>query len=184
MPPSFLRESAFCDNVFNDMAMMLTENRDRPTYRRELLQPELLDFSHDSLHHLDDFVHTLHQEMIPSEELTRMSLRMGAYVGEVIRLNCTEMEFHWLDYQDAANKSAAVNAAGMSVQVAAVLWAEDADRMCFPIAKVCKYLEDRQPDESLYAYARLAISRQQRREEPLLREQDRTLPGIDLVIDA
>src|SRR5262245_50787584 len=100
----FKRKSEFRDQAFEELARMLTEELGDPPYRRELLDPQKLDFSLASLEHVDDYLDVVHQDQPGEEDLLRVVLRCGAYVGEVIR-RLSPRGYHWLDYEGAARRA-------------------------------------------------------------------------------
>ena len=158
---SLFKKSApvFCDAALEDLSRMLTQEDERPTYRRELLQAERLDFTLESLKHIDEYLEIVRQDEIPNEHMTPLVLRVGAYAGEVIRRNTTDIEFHWLDYKQGARRSSMVRSNGMCLELAAMLWSSDKD-MCFPLAKVCKFIENG-PEDSLYFLATVLTTKRE-----------------------
>jgi hypothetical protein len=150
----FKRKPQNQDAGLLDLAMMLAGDDDNPTYKRELLSPAKLDFSLESLRHVDEYLEALHKEPPTDQDLMRAVLRCGAYVGEVIRRN-SKVEYHWLDFNEAARQSKLVKDFGMSLGTAGVL-AEGPERMCFPLGKICKYIENGSED-SVYFFARMAL---------------------------
>ena len=67
----------------------------------ERLRRAALDYSLDSLHVVDEYLDSLHEnrEVIPDEEWRVTVLRAGAYVGEVLRRE-TGGRWGWIDYND------------------------------------------------------------------------------------
>jgi hypothetical protein len=94
---------------------------------------------------------------LADEESSRLILRAGAYVGEVIRRHTPPpRRWHWLDYEQAAKVQPMVASLGMSIGTAAVLWDGD-DGVTFPLAKVAKYLVYGQED-SVKIYAQVIVA--------------------------
>ena len=152
----FKRKPRFNDLAFKDLSEMLTADEESPTYRRDCLDPDRLDYSVDSLSHLDDYLQLVHDAQVEDpQELMRVVLRAGAYVGEVVRRNAP-IEFHWMEYRHAARHSSFVKQLGMSLGTAAVLWAGE-DRICFPLGKVGKFLENG-PEDSVLTFAKVIVN--------------------------
>lgn len=81
----FKRSPKFQDLAFQDLSIMLTEDTENPTYKREHLNPSLLDFSLESLHHIDEYLEVVHKSApIDDSDLMRVALRCGAYIGDAI----------------------------------------------------------------------------------------------------
>jgi hypothetical protein len=133
---------------------MLFQDRENLTYKRELLDERRLDFSVESLKHLDEYLRALHDDPPQEKELVRVVLRCGAYAGEVIRKNSPE-RMDWLTFQEAVKHSDSVKELGQSLGTAGILWMNP-ETMCFPLAKVGKFIENGDED-SVYSFARVMI---------------------------
>jgi hypothetical protein len=153
---NFFRKSPkYIDHEFSDLSIMLCQDSESPTYRRQLLDPSRLDFSIGSLQHIDPYLDALHAEPPQHEDdLMRVVLRCGAYVGEVIRRNSPN-EMHWVAFKEAAKHSAFAKGLGHSPATTGILW-RDPENMCFPLAKICKFIENGRED-SVYSFARVIL---------------------------
>src|SRR5262245_32363193 len=150
----FKRTPAFHDKAFEELAEMLWMDDEQPTHRRELLDAATLDFSVHSLAHIDDYLDAVRADGVEGEVLMRVVLRTGAYVGEVVRRHC-KTEYHWVDYEQASRESRMVKDIGVHLGTMGVLRASP-DTMCFPLGKVCKFLEAGRED-SVQFFARTII---------------------------
>jgi hypothetical protein len=150
----FKRTPVLHDKAFEELAEMLWMDDEQPTHRRELLNPSVLDFSVHSLAHVDDYLDAIRGDGIGGEVMMRVVLRAGAYVGEVVRRH-SKTEYHWVDYAQAASESSMVKDVGMYLGTMGVLRASP-DTMCFPLGKVCKFLEAGRED-SVQFFARTII---------------------------
>ncbi len=145
MPDFFRKSPKYSDAEFSDLAAMLGGDLERSMYKHELLDPEKLDFSVDSLRHIDDYLDALHAEPPASEDdVLRVVLRCGAYVGEVIRRNSQD-GLHWVAFKEAAKHSAFAKGLEHSAATAGILW-RNAENMCFPLARICKFIENGRED--------------------------------------
>jgi len=150
----FRRSPAYVNREFSDLSRMLLQDRENPTYRHELLNEKELDFSVESLKHIDGYLEALHSAPPQEEDIVRVVLRCGAYVGEVIRRN-SHNRWNWIAFAEAAKYSAFAKGLGHSVGTAGILW-RDSENMCFPLAKVCKFLENGSED-SVYYFVRVFL---------------------------
>jgi hypothetical protein len=150
----FRKSPAFVDKEFSDLSRMLTQDTRLPTYKRELLDEKKLDFSVDSLKHIDAYLETLHGTPPQQQDLAVVVLRTGAYAGEVIRKKSSE-KMHWIAFEEAAKHSEFVKGLGKSLGTAGILWTNP-KTMCFPLAKVGKFLQNRSED-SLYFFAKMIL---------------------------
>ncbi|HEY7641582.1 MAG TPA: hypothetical protein VH814_17770 [Steroidobacteraceae bacterium] len=159
----FRRGPRFVDREFSDLSLMLTQDEQHPTYRRELLRAEALDFSLESLKHLDEYLEVLHQSPPQGQDFLRVALRCGAYVGEVMR-KASPGTYHWVTHEEAAKHSKFIASSQSSIGTAGILW-ENADALSFPLGKVCKFLENGTED-SVYFFARMLLRKKDDHQSP------------------
>ncbi len=150
----FRRSPINANREFSDLSFMLFRERESPTYKRDLLDERKLDFSVESLKHLDEYLKVLHAAPPHQEDLIGVALRCGAYVGEVIRKN-SHNKMDWVAFKEAAKYSEYVKGLGHSLGTAGILWTNP-ETMCFPLTKVCKFLENGNED-SVYFFARVIL---------------------------
>ena len=140
--------------ALQDLSIMLFKDEEDPTYKMEFFNPEKLDFSIESLKHIDEYLEIIHKAPPDDREILKIGLRVGAYVGEVIRnhakKNCT-----WLSFDESQKVNKNIKKLGMQLGTAAVLWTMP-DNIAFPISKVLKYIENGHED-NVYFYAKVAI---------------------------
>jgi hypothetical protein len=140
---------------FEDLSRLLWEDNNDIIYRRDLLNPEKLDFSMDSLNHIDEYLEVIHQEKLENdEEVIKIALRIGSYVGEVVRKN-TDDSYNWLEYKQAVKVNKQLKQFGMQLETMAVLWSEP-DTVIMPFAKVVKYLQNGSED-SVYTFGKVFV---------------------------
>jgi hypothetical protein len=151
----FKRKPKFQDAAFEDLAHMLWQDEETPTYKRDLLDASALDFSMDSLAAIESYLEAIRRDRLEAGDLLRIVLRCGAYVGEVVRRHGTA-ELHWVDYDEAARESRLVMEMGRHAGTMAVLRAGP-DRMCFPLGKVNKFIENG-PEDSVVLFARVVVA--------------------------
>ena len=151
----FKRKPIFSDQAYLEVADMLTSEENKPTYRRDLLNRDSLDYSLESLKQIDSYLEAIRQDEIVKDDMIRLALRSGAYVGEVIK-RLSKVEYHWLEFEEAKKQSKIVKMNGMSLSTAVVLWAHP-ETLIFPVAKICKYIEFGSED-SVFALANFIIN--------------------------
>jgi hypothetical protein len=153
----FRKGPKFVDSEFVDLSLMLAQDDENPTYKRELLSKTRLDMSIESLHHLDSYLEVLHQNPPEGKDFSRVVLRCGAYVGEVMRRQ-QPGRFHWIAPDEAAKYSQTAAGFGESLATAGILW-ENSESMCFPLAKICKFIDNGNED-SVYFFAKVLLEQQ------------------------
>jgi hypothetical protein len=148
----FRRGPKFQDRALSDLSEMFYDEPDNPTPGVELLDRSRLDYTLESLKHVDEYLDAMRHRTLDDREYFVTVLRTGAYVGEVIRRTSTTRQFHWVDYDMAVKHSDfAASLGGPSAELAAILW-EHPESMSFPLGKVAKFL-DNGPEESTYFFA-------------------------------
>jgi len=141
--------------ALSDLAQMFFE--DQATFGREHLDRRRLDFSVESLRHINEYLEVIRKDRAVEKEWTRVVLCAGAYVGEVIRRNDKNVQWRWLDYEGARQVDPNLfRFLGRSVGTAAVLY--DGNAMAFPLGKVQKYLNNGAEDD-VYVFAKVIMSR-------------------------
>ena len=150
----FKKRPRYLDQEFSDLAEMLTKDTQRPTHKRELLDSPKLNYSVDTLSHLEEFLVTVQRDKLTDEQKAVVVLRCGAYLGEVVRRH-SKPEFHWLGFSEAAKLSTQVGALGMSLGTSGVLYRQP-DEFAFPLGKVGKFLESGE-GESVRMFAAVLI---------------------------
>ena len=146
---SWLRRGPrFCDRDFASLALLISSAQEAGTPRSELLDPAQLDYSLESLRHLDAYLGAMHAAPPSERELMQVILRAGAYLGEVVRR--LRPEFHWVLYEQAARYSENVRAMEDSIGTAGILW-KDAANVAFPIGKAWKRV-DLGAEDSVYTF--------------------------------
>ncbi len=147
----FNKKPKINNQPFEDLSLMLWQYDSDPTYMCDFLVEQKLDFTLESLKHIDEYLEEIRSNIPDDEEqMFKLVLRTGAYVGEVIRKNSNNM-FHWLEYKQALKANKAVGQFGMQLGTMAVLWQEP-DHVLFPFGKILKYI-DNGSEDSTYAFA-------------------------------
>lgn len=154
----FQRKPKFLDDEFTGVAGFLISCPEKPTPGAELLSGVDLDFSLDSLKEVDAFLEQMRErDLTPEEEFT-LVVRVGAYVGEVIRDNAPATGWHWINYKDAIRAVPELASIGeVDTGSAVLLWSKSRG-CCFPMGKVIKYLINGSED-SVHFFALVAVDR-------------------------
>lgn len=135
------KEIGYSDQEFIEISIMFYSDNEDPTFGIEHLKPELLDYSIDSLEHINDYLLTIKGMPGITKTWNKVILRCGAYIGEVIRRNSKKNTYNWYDYENAKKiGNEKFNQLGFQIGTSAVLYRWD-NFFCFPLAKVEKFLE-------------------------------------------
>ena len=144
-------EPTVSDESLESLATMLVgEEILCEMYKSEALDCDNLDYSLESLKLIDSYLEKVRIDPPVGDDLGRVVLRTGAYIGEVIRRHSAK-KTHWLDFEEAAKVSPLVGQIGRQTGTMAMLWTIPA-AITFPLAKVQKYLQNG-PEDSTYFFA-------------------------------
>lgn len=145
------------NKALSDLAVMFFSDHSSPTFGASLLNSKLLDFSVESLSHVDEYLEKIRKDEQLKKEWNRVVLRCGAYVGEVVRRNATNTKWVWIGHDDAVQIAPQLFASAFkSVATAAVLF-DGKSALGFPLGKVEKYLENGAED-SVKFFAEVMIN--------------------------
>lgn len=152
---SFFKKTPKLNNEANqDLSVMLFDNPDDPIRDHQFFNDKSMDFTIESLAVLDDYLESLRSDLPENEELVKVTLRAGSYIGEVVRRN-SNIHYNWLDFKEAKKLNSQIASLGFGLGTAAILWAEP-DNFIFPLAKVLKRLENGSED-NVHFFAKVAI---------------------------
>jgi hypothetical protein len=139
-----------------ELSQLFFADSEKPTFGRELLDPSRLDFSIDSLKHVDEYLESIRAAKGIDANWNTVVLRAGAYVGEVIRRNSAHTQWRWLDYDTARSLNPkSFDELGKNIGTAAVLY--NGSGFTFPLGKVAKRLKNGSED-SVFLYAEVILS--------------------------
>lgn len=122
---------------------------------KEFLNSLDINYSLDSLKFIDNYLDTIRGSKELEQNYIHIVLRVGAYVGEVIKINSNK-DYHWYDFKTASRLQSSIKK-WKGFETSAILHSMGTDETTFPINKVCKYLNNGSED-SLYFYAQVGIS--------------------------
>jgi hypothetical protein len=147
------------NEALSDLSHMFFEDDAKPTYGRQYLDRRKLDFSVESLKHVDEYLEEVRKHKdVEKDRWIRLVLRTGAYVGEVIRRNDTRTNWQWIEFETAKSVNPKLfGNTGKSIAVAAVLY-DGKGGFAFPLAKVVKRLDNGEED-SVYFFAQVIIAK-------------------------
>jgi len=121
------------------------------------LKCDQLDYSVDSLKWIDLDLDAVRTTPPQGEDMLRLVLRVGAYVGEVIRRNSAQ-KMNWLDFDEAAKLNSMVEKLGRQPGTLAVLWTAPTG-ITFPLGKVQKFLMNG-PEDSTHFFASTMLNKE------------------------
>jgi hypothetical protein len=145
------------DQALSELSQLFFNYPEKPTFGHEFIDPRKLDFSVDSLKHVDEYLEAVRSAKGIDSNLTVVVLRAGAYVGEVIRRNSPKKKWTWLDFETAESVNPKLfDQLGKTLGTAAVLY--DGTEFLFPLGKVGKRIANGSED-SVFFYAKVVLAR-------------------------
>lgn len=146
----------FSNELIETWAEFLTMSaHPRPIYRGHLLNVVALDYSVDSLRHVDGYLELLRQAPLPPDQVLRVIIRCGAYAGEVIRRASPPSSCKWIPYEEAARLDPKFGKRPLGPENFAVLYHANGT-VAWPFGKVWKRI-GLGAQESVQAFAELVI---------------------------
>ena len=150
------------NEAFAQFADQLIKDEKNPTFDREFLNPQDLDYTFHSLHSICAFLIDADKKELhlrPYEDIVRLALRTGAYVGETIRKNFKNITWNWVEYDEAIKfhpEIAQYQEKSLGTRFLMIGTVTDKEGtiayFSFPVTKVLKNLENGEED-SVYAFA-------------------------------
>lgn len=138
----------------NGLSHMLFTPGDDPSPLSEYFNNVVPDYSLSSLVSIEDYLQKVEPQLDQREKYVRVVLRVGAYLGEVIRRNSAR-PLNWYDFKQALKLNKGIAQYGQSLETKAVLLG-DSGLTFFPLNKVAKFLQNGSQD-SIHYFAGVAI---------------------------
>jgi len=140
--------------------LITQEDSEMPFYK--FIDYAELDFSLESLNHLDDYLDRVrkNKKKLNNNQLMKVIIRCGTYLGDVIR-KTNPKKFKWINYTQAyriSNKNGKkfLDYLGKDLTNSFILY--DSKNFNFPLAKPLKFLENGRED-SLIGFAMLCLGK-------------------------
>ena len=142
--------------------LITQEDAVMPFYKS--LDYEKLDFSLDSLNLLDDYLEMVrkNKKKLTQEQLMRVIIRCGSYLGEVIRKTDSK-KFRWITYDQAykiadKDRKKYLDYLGKDITTNFILYDSKSKTFNFTLAKPFKFLENGRGD-SLIGLAMFCLNK-------------------------
>ncbi|MGV8131809.1 MAG: hypothetical protein ACP5N7_06950 [Candidatus Pacearchaeota archaeon] len=132
-----------------EMGILLAKDHEANPYTN-LLNFKKLDFSVKSLEEVDRYLNSVRKKKLTEDEIKKIVLRCGTYLGEVIIRNKPN-DFKWITRDEAKLPGFIAN----DLTTAFVLLKKSKE-MLFPLAKAYKFIENGK-DDSLWIFGMYAL---------------------------
>ncbi len=139
------------------LAHQLVADKGPVVFGARYLDRKKLDYGRDSLRYVDAFLAQIRQSHGMEDAWSDVVIRVGAYVGEVIRRNSIHHAWYWIDFDSAKILDPTACAAfGGGVGMAALLFSGNRE-FALPLVQVERRLR-RTGDDDLLSFAETMIS--------------------------
>ena len=142
------------ENIGHIANLLHSKNKEDLLYKSTSLDSEALDYSIESLRILNKYLDKVRRSKIPGGDIDRICLRLGAYLGEVVRIAADNPKLKWIRYETGAKKDKSIKSLGKDISTCLMLNYQD--QYYFPIGRIYKYLKTGK-ENNLEAYARVVL---------------------------
>jgi hypothetical protein len=135
--------------------LLITDKENNPLGKK--LDTNKLNLSVNSLKEVDKYLEIVKKNKIKltEEEIKKIILRTGAYLGEVIRKK-DKIRFIWLSHDEASKLGEALSKYDKDILTVFVLYDSNKKYFWFPLAKSYKFIQYGKA-ESLWAFAKVCL---------------------------
>ena len=143
--------------AMRSLAHQLVADKGPAVFGALYLDRKKLDYGCDSLRHVDAFLAQIRRSHGMEEAWSDIVIRVGAYVGEVIRRNSIHHAWYWIDLESARTLDpSACEALGGHIGSAAILFSGSRE-FALPLLQVDRRLR-RTCDTDLFSFAESMMS--------------------------
>ncbi|MEK4425284.1 hypothetical protein [Solibacillus sp. FSL K6-1523] len=156
----FFRRCKLIKNDKKFSAKLLFKDVSPEKWDQDNLTKEHLDFSIDSVRLVNEYADRLMKtdlgQQLLKEHPDNFTMRIGAYLGEVIK-NHASGQYRWFDFTSIKVNTVHLNDYIMSVEDEAVLYSRKLDKVICPIYEVKQYFNGKSNYNSYLTYVEGAI---------------------------
>ena len=133
----------------------------------ERLDRARLDFSHESLHHVDEYLNAVHDSGDTSVGLSLLTTiwATALYVGEIIRRSAPNRHYEWITFTDNQVANGGTTSEQFDVGAVRALRALDGE-LCLPSRAVLRVILRGRKARSVHSFVRGAIESSEASEPP------------------
>jgi hypothetical protein len=140
----FLRKTKLVKDDLNGMAKLMYQDVSEDVWDKENLTKRNLDFTIESIRYIDLYAKRLmNTEMgtvLLNEHFDNFVVRIGAYIGEVIKSNIKQ-DFYWYEFDSVNNYSSKLDGVYKSIKPQSLLYSKKRDIVILPMFVVSEFLE-------------------------------------------
>ncbi|MBB5181547.1 hypothetical protein HNQ44_003012 [Planomicrobium koreense] len=154
----FLYRTKLIKDDLKGIAKFMYLDVSEDSWDQENLTKTNLDFTIESVRYIDEYIYRLLNTDYGTELLDKhfdnFMVRIGAYIGEVIKNNVNE-DFYWYESGSVRNYSSDFDGTFNTTQT--VLYSKKRDIVILPLDVVVQFLKGNSPYTSLLSYVEVTI---------------------------
>jgi hypothetical protein len=140
----FLRKTKLVKDDLKGRAKLMYQDVSEDVWDKENLTKRNLDFTIESIRYIDLYAKRLmNTEMgtvLLNEHFDNFVVRIGAYIGEVIKSNIKQ-DFYWYEFDSVCNYSSKLDGVYRSIKPHSLLYSKKRDIVILPMLVVSQFLE-------------------------------------------
>ena len=154
-------------------------NREQEIVLPERLDRARLDFSHESLRHVDEYLNAVHDSGDTSVGLSLLTTiwATALYVGEIIRRSAPNRHYEWVTFTDNQLSNGGTTSEQFDVGAVRALRALDGE-LCLPSRAVLRVILRGRKARSVHSFVRGAIESSEASEPPPAGAATGSLSGV------
>lgn len=139
-----LRKTKLVKDDLKGIAKLMYEDVSEDNWDKENLTKRNLDFTIESIRYIDLYVKRLmNTEMgtvLLNKHFDDFVVRIGAYIGEVIKRNIKQ-DFCWYEFDSVYNYSSKLDGVDRSIKPHSLIYSKKRDKVILPLFVVSRFLE-------------------------------------------
>jgi hypothetical protein len=141
----FLRNTKLVKDDLKGIAKLIYHDVSEDVWDKENLTKRNLNFTIDSVRYIDLYVkrlmHTGMGTVLLNEHFDNFVVRIGAYIGEVIKNNIKPQDFNWYEFNSVYNYSSKLDGVYGSIEPLSLLYSKKRDIVILPLFVASQFLE-------------------------------------------
>lgn len=139
------------------MAKLMFQDVSEDTWDQENLTKRNLDYTVESVRIIDLYVERLRGTDLLDKHFDNFVVRIGAYVGEVIRTN-SHQDFDWYEFQSVFKYSSVLHGMDQSKEPYTLLYSKKEDAVILPLWEAAQRLKGASSYRDLLTYVEDMLS--------------------------
>lgn len=141
---SFLNRKKLIKADLKGIAKLMYKDVSNDPWDQENLTKRNLDFTIESIRYIDIYTKRLMTSEVGrtllNDHFDLFVLRLGAYIGEVIKSNINQ-DFNWYEFDSVYHYSSKLDGVQKSIKEEAALYSKKRDIVILPLSVVAQFLE-------------------------------------------